>query len=218
MVGVPPGQTPAQNPGMIWALSHEGAWVPARDPLYPAGGVGPGVSFADKMVSLTCNQVGIVPCAVSGSSLAQWAPDYTTFTLYGCMLARARMAAQYGTIRGLVWYQGEAETMDRENAVAYSARMHALFQSIRQDLGLPDLPIVFVQLGPDPHNPSYPYWITIQAWQAAIGNAHPRNIEMVSAKDLRAIAVIHSIWISRARSRSAAGLQTPCTKSCHERV
>jgi hypothetical protein len=77
--------------------------------------------------------------------------------------------------------------MDRDNAVAYSSRMHALFQSLREDLGLPDLPIIFVQLGPDPHNPSYPYWSTIQAWQAAIGRAHPRRIEMVSAADLHAI-------------------------------
>jgi hypothetical protein len=115
MVGVPSGQTPTQNPSMIWALSHQGAWVPAQDPLYLGGGVGPGVAFADRLASLTGNNVGLVPCAVSGSALSQWMPDYTTYTFYGCMLARAQIAAQYGTIRSLVWYQGEAETMDRNN-------------------------------------------------------------------------------------------------------
>jgi hypothetical protein len=94
MVGVPSGQTPTQNPSMIWALSHQGAWVPAQDPLYKGGGVGPGVAFADHLASLTGNNVGLVPCAISGSALSQWMPDYTTYAFYGCMLARTQIAAQ----------------------------------------------------------------------------------------------------------------------------
>jgi hypothetical protein len=187
MIGVQGGQTPTQNPSNLFAMAHDGSWVQARDPLYTGGGVGPGVAFADRLASLTGNPIGVVPCAVSGSSLSQWMPDYTTYTLYGCMLNRARIASQFGTIRGLVWYQGEADTMDRNNVELYSARMHVLFQAIRSDLGIPDLPIIFVQLGPDPHNQAYPYWYTIQAWQAAIGRAHPRRIGMVTAADLHAI-------------------------------
>jgi hypothetical protein len=190
MVGVAPlaGEPKPQNPSRIWALSHEGNWQPAKDPLYNDGGVGPGVWFADRMATLCPDiSVGVVPCAVNASYLSQWTPDNTTYTLYGRMLARARIASAHGTIKGLVWYQGEAETMDRNNAMLYSAKMHALFQSIRADLGIPDLPIIFVQLGPDSHDPRYPYWPTIQSWQQAIASAAPPRIGMVSAKDLKAI-------------------------------
>jgi hypothetical protein len=38
-----------------------------------------------------------------------------------------------------------------------------------------------------PKDPRYPYWTTIQNWEQAIANGAPYGIEMVSAKDLKAI-------------------------------
>jgi Carbohydrate esterase, sialic acid-specific acetylesterase len=64
--------------------------------------------------------------------------------------------------------------------------MHALFQSIRSDLGIPDLPIVFVKLGPMP-NAAHTYWNDIKAWQQSIADAQPPGIDMVDASDLKLI-------------------------------
>jgi hypothetical protein len=58
---------------------------------------------------------------------------------------------------------------------------------IRRDLGLPNLPIIFVQLGPDPHDPRFPYWHVIQYRQRPLGEADIPFTGMVSAKDLHAI-------------------------------
>jgi hypothetical protein len=83
---------------------------------------------------------------------------------------------------------GEAETVDRSNVLEYSQRMHALFSAVRQDLGIPDLPIIFVQLGPGPNDGSHPYWHDIQVYQQYIDDAQPDGIAMVSASDLQTIS------------------------------
>jgi Carbohydrate esterase, sialic acid-specific acetylesterase len=106
--------------------------------------------------------IGIVNCAKGRTFLSQWMPDYSTHSLYGNMVRLARFASQYGTIKGFLSYQGEAETTDRNNVLLYGQRMHALFSAVRQDLGIPDLPIIFVQIGPDPHYPGRIYWHDVQ--------------------------------------------------------
>ena len=194
MAGMAPlgGEPSPQNQGRLMMLvTNTGAWVQAKDPTnaYPNTGVGPTLWFADRMAALMPDRtIGIVNCAKGGTYLADWMPDYMTRSLYGNMLWHARQAKAYGTIKGFLWYQGEAETVDRENVLLYTRRMHALFSAIRQDLGIPDLPIVFVQLGPGPNDYSRPYWRDIQLRQQYIDDAQPDGIAMVSASDLQTIS------------------------------
>jgi hypothetical protein len=189
MEGMAPltGEPTPQNARRIMMLvTNTTQWVPAKDPTsaYGGSGVGPALWFADRMATLMPDRtIGIVNAAKGGTYLWQWAPDYSTHSLYGQMIRLARQAAQYGTIRGLLWYQGEAETYSADQVHEYGPRMHALFQAIRQDLGA-DLPIVYVQLGPDPHQPERPYWACIQTVQQWIADGAPTGIEMVQAKDL----------------------------------
>ena len=58
--------------------------------------------------------------------MTQWVPSYAKVDLYASMLMRARQASQFGTIKGLLWYQGESESWDRNNIVYYSQRVHTL--------------------------------------------------------------------------------------------
>ena len=57
MVGVPPGQTPTQNPTQLFMFNANGQFEQAKDPLDSLApgqnpvGVGPGLAFADKMAT-----------------------------------------------------------------------------------------------------------------------------------------------------------------------
>jgi hypothetical protein len=181
------GAPAAQNASMVTMMvTNTGQWVQAKPvtSAYPGSGVGPALYFADRMAALTGHQIGIVNAAKGGTALWQWAPDYSSHSLYGTMIRLAKQAQQNGTLKGLLWYQGESDTDTAADVHAYGPRMHALFQAIRQDLGA-DLPIVFVQLGPhDPSNPAEPYWSSIQMVQQWIADGAPVGIEMVTAMDL----------------------------------
>ena len=177
-----PGEPAPVNQGRLMMYTSTGEWLPAKDRLsaYAGSGVGPGLWFADNMATLCPGTtVGVIMCAKGGTYLAQWMPDYSMYSMYGNMIAKASAAKQYGRICGLVWYQGEAETTDRENVVLYTQRMHTLFNSICQDLEIPDLPIVFVQIGPNPNYPGRIFWRDVQVQQQQIANAHPTGIAMV---------------------------------------
>lgn len=56
--------------------------------------------------------IGLVPCAIGGSSIEQSLGDstYRGITLYSNFLHKAIAAAQHGTIKGLLWHQGETNT------------------------------------------------------------------------------------------------------------
>jgi hypothetical protein len=138
----------------VLALAREGAWVPAVDPIHfdkPAAGVGPGKSFgvfvADSDPKIT---VGLVPAACGGSPISAWEPgayfSQTSSHPYDDALQRARTAMKDGTLKGILWHQGES---DSEAALApeYQARLERLIARFRHDLGVPDLPFLIGQLG-----------------------------------------------------------------------
>ena len=186
MSGVAPvtGEPAPLNQGRLMML-YGGQWEAAKDPTNAtSGGMGPALWAADRLASLTGHTVGIVNVAKAGTYMWQWAPDYSSHSLYGRMMAAAREASQYGTVKGFFWYQGEAETINADMVHVYGSEMHTLFDAIEKDLGVP---IVFVQLGPDPHDPRMPYWSAIQTVQGWIAEGAPSFISMVSAKDLQAI-------------------------------
>jgi hypothetical protein len=64
------------------------------------------------------------------------------------MLARARAAVAGGSskLAALLWYQGEADTIRRQDADVYTARMEAFVRDVRRDLGMPDLLVIQVGL------------------------------------------------------------------------
>ena len=114
----------------------------------PIGGVGPGLYFARHVLAGTGKPIGLIPCALGGSTIAQWDPAgkiHGESSLYGAMLNRVRSAGTQH-IKGLVWYQGESEAFIAQ-AETYSAKLLALIDSFRRDIGRPDLPVLIVQIG-----------------------------------------------------------------------
>lgn len=51
-------------------------------------------------------KIGLVPTAVGGTALRRWIKGGD---LYEQAVARARVAAQTGVIRGVLWHQGESD-------------------------------------------------------------------------------------------------------------
>jgi peptidoglycan/xylan/chitin deacetylase (PgdA/CDA1 family) len=114
----------------------------------PVGGVGPGMYFARHVLAGTNRSIGLIPCALGGSTIAQWDPAGTIHgdsSLYGAMLNRVRSAGTQH-IKGLVWSQGESEAFIAQTET-YSTKLLALIDSFRRDIGRPDLPVLIVQIG-----------------------------------------------------------------------
>ncbi|KAJ3678465.1 hypothetical protein LUZ60_002268 [Juncus effusus] len=148
---VPPESQPNQA---IQRLSRAECWEEAREPLdwdidvNKTCGVGPGMAFANS-ISNSAKQagwgvIGLVPCAVGGTSILQWTRGTI---LYNQMISRANRAltAGGGTIGAVLWYQGESDTVKKEDAELYFTRFERFISDVRMDLNLPNLP--YIQVG-----------------------------------------------------------------------
>jgi hypothetical protein len=177
---------PQHGDQLMMMYTPSGQWMPAKDPTsaYPGSGVGPALWATDRLASYYPGRtIGIVNASKGGTALWEWSPNYASHSLYGNMIRLAKEASQYGTVRGFFWYQGEDEGDTADDVHEYGPRMYVLFNAVRQDLGVP---IVFVQLGPDPHWYARPYWADIQIVQGWIGQGAPDWLKMVTAMDLSA--------------------------------
>lgn len=143
---VPPECRPNST---IFRLSAKLHWEAAREPLHvdidtkKACGVGPGMSFANA-VKERVGMVGLVPCAVGGTAIKEWERGKH---LYESMVVRAwESVKEGGKIKALLWYQGESDTSHQHDAEAYQRNMEMLINHVREDLGLPSLPIIQVAI------------------------------------------------------------------------
>jgi len=133
----------------ILRLSAKLKWEPASEQIHAdidtkkACGVGPGMSFANAVRERITGVVGLVPCAVGGTAIKEWARGEE---LYENMVKRAKESVKDGgEIKGLLWFQGESDTSTQIEADAYQGNMEKLIENVREDLGLPSLPIIQVR-------------------------------------------------------------------------
>ena len=138
----------------VWVLNQQGDWVPATEPLHfdkPAVvGVGPGLSFGKIMAEAdTSVVIGLVPVAVGGSAISSWQPggfhEQTNSHPYDDALRRLKTALPAGTLRGILWHQGESDSKP-ELAAVYSEKLSELIQRFRREAG-GDVPVVVGTLG-----------------------------------------------------------------------
>ena len=175
----------------VMKLDRTMQWVPAVDPLHwdkPAiVGVGPGRSFALALVARDFDlAVGLIPAAVGGSPISSWEPgalDSATRTHpYDDALARLRVAQKSGTLRAVLWHQGEADATPARS-VLYAARLRALIERFRADAGDPTLPFVIGQLGRF-YKPGSDDVRRVDSVHRAIAASVP-NVAYVSSEGLR---------------------------------
>ncbi|GDX40450.1 hypothetical protein LBMAG21_07420 [Armatimonadota bacterium] len=118
----------------------------AVEKTHPFGWVGPALFFAKHLVKHTGRKIGLVPCALGSTSMADWNPDLKSKgdgSLYGNMIERIAMVG--GNIKGLIWYQGEGETGPGLQEPFEKTWLNFV-DSVRQDMGISDLPIIYVQI------------------------------------------------------------------------
>ena len=136
-------------------------WVPAVDPLHfdkpTVVGVGLGKTFgmilAERDPDVT---IGLIPCAVGGSAISGWEPggfDAPTKTHpYDDMLKRCQRALPAGTLKGILWHQGESDCTP-DSALVYEERLHQLVARLRQEFAAPEVPFLAGQMGQFPEAP-----------------------------------------------------------------
>ncbi|CAH9111086.1 unnamed protein product [Cuscuta epithymum] len=163
------------NPAQMWEL--------AREPLHSGidlnktVGIGPGMSFAQSLLSRDRNVgvIGLVPCAAGGTKISEWARGGH---LFNRLIRRGKTAARGGDkIRALLWYQGESDTVDLEDADKYGDRLRKFFMNVRNDMGLPTLPIIQVALA----TKQGPYMDIVREAQLKVGLP---GVKTVDAKGL----------------------------------
>jgi hypothetical protein len=143
--GKPEAEDTTPHPRVL-VFGKENAWAPAKDPLHwdkPIAGVGPGFSFAKAMAEKEPGvTIGLVPCAVGGTPIERW---QSSGDLFKAAIARAKLAAPSGTIKGVIWHQGEANSKD--STEVYAAKLKSVVEAFRKELGDPELPFVCGTLG-----------------------------------------------------------------------
>ncbi len=138
----------------IKTIDKNGNIILAKEPLHfyepTMAGLDCGLSFAKALIGNCPDDVSIllIPAAVGGSNIRQWLGDsvHRSVKLLGNFKAKAALAKQYGTIKGILWHQGEGDANEKGMPV-YKENMQKLFAIFRADAGKKKLPIVLGELG-----------------------------------------------------------------------
>jgi hypothetical protein len=159
-----PAEKETPNPHIL-VLNASNAWAVAADPLHfdvPGRGVGPGMSFAKTMLKDEKDPsvvIGLIPCAMSGSKLERWQKGGDLATN---ALTRARIAMEKGTLKGVLWHQGESDSDVEASANSYGIRLAQMIRDFREAMGAGELPFVVGKLceALEQHG-TYPYAKTV---------------------------------------------------------
>jgi carbohydrate esterase-like sialic acid-specific acetylesterase len=139
-------QDEATNP-RIFMLTKDKQWTLAKDPVHfdkPVAGVGLCSQFARVLVKSDPKiSVGLIPCAVGGTSLDEWKAGGK---LYKNAIERAREAMKKGALAGILWHQGEADSA-HDKVATYADRFAAMIGQLRKDLGAENVPVIVGELG-----------------------------------------------------------------------
>lgn len=174
----------AQPIPRVYSLNEKLEWQPAVDPLHwdnSRAGVGLGRAFARTLAQADPNtDIGLVPAASGGTSLQEWAPGGK---LYEEAFRRLRAALASGTLRGILWHQGERDSRD-DSAMNYLQRLGEFFDRLRADLNAPYVPIVVGEIG------EYLY--------TRADNAYPNALLINQQLALTPVSIHHTAFASSA--------------------
>lgn len=138
----------------VLMLDPAGSWVPAVDPIHfdkGPSGVGLGRTFGLEIAAANPGiTVGLIPCAAGGSLIESWSPGvyYPSTKSYPWdnALRRVRAAQEVGTLKGILWHQGESDSYPGR-AEKYEGKLHDLIARFRHEVGMPNVPFIAGQMG-----------------------------------------------------------------------
>ncbi|HSH50894.1 MAG TPA: sialate O-acetylesterase [Bacteroidales bacterium] len=132
------------------------AWKPAKSPLHndkpKVAGTGMGFAFGKKIADNNEDVIiGLIPCAQGATSIDHWMKgkyhSRTDSYPYDEMLDKAKKAMLDGTIKGILWHQGESDCKFEKDVYTYENKFYKLIDSLEKDLMLSSIPIVIGELG-----------------------------------------------------------------------
>lgn len=139
----------------VLTINKKSEIILAKEPLHfyepTMAGLDCGLSFGKELVEHLPDNVSVLllPIAVGGSSIQQWLGDSTfrNVPLYTNFKEKVRIGKNYGTIKGILWHQGENDAITQETIDQYQARLAELVQNFRNTVGNQMLPIIIGKLG-----------------------------------------------------------------------
>lgn len=142
----------------------------------PDAGFSPALGFATSLLERRPDMaIGLIPCARGGSSIYAWRRSLSDNTLYGSCLKRVRAASTMGNVAGILFFQGEADAIAPElyqETVLFpnewSDRFKVFVNDFRSDLGLPELPVVFAQIGTNTAPDIFINWAIVKEQQRSV--------------------------------------------------
>jgi hypothetical protein len=128
-------------------MLRNGRWQMMAEPLNfdrHVAGVGPAASFAQAWTEDHPGEsIGLIACAEGGSSIDEWS---TEGLLTRHAISEAKFAMETSEIVGILWHQGESDSYG-ERFKTYEDKLLSLFKHLREELNVPDIPIMIGELG-----------------------------------------------------------------------
>ncbi len=144
----PADTIPLQN---VFLFNERDEWEPAKNPLNRYSTIrkeismqrlGPAWTFSKSLVNAYPGKnFGLVVNVRGGTSINRWEKGSHH---YNEAVIKALKAQKSGTIIGVIWHQGEA---DRNKWEGYTEKFSEMIGHLRNDLGIPDLPVVVGEIG-----------------------------------------------------------------------
>lgn len=140
----------------VYVINKNNEWVNAKDPIHydkAVAGTGLAATFAIDVKNKSERKIGLIPCAIGGTSIDLWAPDIvdpvTKMMPYNQTVERAKKALQSGQLKGILWHQGESDS-GNGRYVNYGDRFDVLLKNLSEDLSfnLDSIPVIVGELGP----------------------------------------------------------------------
>jgi hypothetical protein len=139
-------------------------------------GFSPALSFATIILEQYPEMlIGLIPCAMDSTTIHDWGRNLSDNTLYGSCLKRARAASTMGNVAGILFFQGESDALDPKknpelklSPNQWADKFIVFISDWRSDLGLPELPVVFAQIGTNTRPNRYSNWKVVQEQQSSV--------------------------------------------------
>ena len=244
------GSEPVDSPtGQVDAISKD-----------PGAGVSPAMAFAREIRQRRPDvAIGLIPCAMGATTMFEWERRLDRTSLYGSCLYRAKQASSMGSLKAILFFQGEWDAPDKsydrllaensnkpekrpQNRIQYSDSKAALpagmgegqlterglqiwpgakaptqeaplilslrgrkgynrsepalwaylfadyVDNMRYDLQIPELPVIFAQIGTNTRPEVYRHWTTVQKAQQAL---QMDSVSMIQTDDLSLKDSVH---------------------------
>ncbi|MDN3676275.1 sialate O-acetylesterase [Flavobacterium paronense] len=139
----------------ILTINKNGNLILAKEPLHlyepEMTGLDCGLSFGKELLKHIPDSISIllIPTAVGASSISQWINDSIckNVTLFSNFSEKVEIGKKYGTIKGILWHQGENDALKKETIEIYDKQLGNLFILFRNQIGIKNLPIFIGELG-----------------------------------------------------------------------